>query len=35
MLKAWKVGVLIEQVLNCRKVKYGMGALKAVIRAGG
>lgn len=33
MLKAWKGSVLREQVLNCRKVKYGMGAPKAAIRA--
>lgn len=33
MLKAWKRSVLTEQVLNCRNVKYGMGAPKAAIRA--
>lgn len=33
LLKAWKESVLTEQVLSCRKVKYGMGASEAAIRA--
>lgn len=32
-LKTWKGGALTEQVLNCRKVKYGTGTWEAAIRA--
>lgn len=31
-LNAWKRSVLTEQVLNCRKVKYGLRTLRAAVR---